>query len=272
MSSAADPVSPSLRPSLSPRRLHPALRDMADLVPACGLPAAPSSFQDVHAALSGAPLTEMAPETPGDRAAALGFALGWIAHGARGLVVWAGSDAFFGETGLPCGAGLAQFGIDPARLILARTKTLQDSLWATEQALTAPLTQVVCAIAPGARAPSLAATRRLLLLAQRNEAQALLLRFEPLSPSAAWARWRIAAAPSVAAARELGPPRFHVRLERVRGAGAGQSWRLEWSLHDRSFRDAERVPLTRPGSRPLDGAVAAPALDRPAEARRRRAG
>jgi protein ImuA len=121
---------------------------------------------------------------------------------------------------------------------------------------------VICTIAPSAKALSLTATRRLLLAAEKHATRCVLLRLDNAGASAAWMRWRIAAAPSRGEARELGPPAFTALLERNRAGPSGQSWRIEWNAHDRTFNAAEAA---------LDGAVADAPVDRPVEARRRRA-
>ncbi len=223
----------------------------------------------MQARAAATPLIEVIPASPGDRGAALGFALGWIAGHNAGLMVWAAADLCLGENGAPHARGLAQFGLDPDRLVLAQTKTASEALWAAEQALSTPCATVLCVTPPGSKPPSLTATRRLLLLAEKNDARCVMLRFDVLAPSAAWSRWRVTAAPSVGAARELGPPRFAVDLERTRAGGAGQSWLLEWNVHDHAFTDAGRVSRKR--DRPLDGDLAAKAVDRSAATQWRRA-
>ena len=98
------------------------------------------------------PLTEVVPDAPGDHAAALGFALAWMSLEAAdriGPIYWAERDFGFQENGLPHADGLLQFGLALDRLLVVRTESQTDALWATEQALTAPGATVLCAIAPG---------------------------------------------------------------------------------------------------------------------------
>jgi protein ImuA len=233
------------------------------------------SFDAARAAGLAAPLTEIVPAAPGDEAAALGFALAWALQGAcaetRGAepcVVWAAPEASFAEHGAPHAQGLGQFGLAPSRLLLARTHSQIDALWAAEQALALPQAFVICTIAPAARALGLTATRRLLLLAEKSRARCVLLRLDQAGASAAWMRWRIAAAPSRAAAREIGAPAFSAHLVRNRAGPSGALWRLEWNAHEHAFRTLASAGA---GSA-LDGALVGAAGDREIDTGRRRAG
>lgn len=220
-------------------------------------------FARLHAAVACAPLTEIIPAAPGDGGATLGFALAWAQSGAQdGLICWAAPEQGLAEDGAPHAEGLAQFALEIDRLLLVRARTQSDALWACEQALTLPKATVVCTTAPSAKPLSLTTTRRLLLAAEKHATRCVLLRLDTAGASAAWTRWRIAAAPSRGHARELGPPAFIAFLERNRAGPAGQSWRIEWNAHDRTFHAAEAA---------LDGAVADASANRQVEARRRRA-
>jgi protein ImuA len=183
------------------------------------------------------PLHELGPAEPGAELAAAGFALSLAASwsGAAG-VIWAAEEGVFAETGAPYPVGLAQFSLDPARLIVVRAGKRDEALWAAEQGLSASGAIVICALAPRGKPLELKATRCLLLFAERNRSRCILLR--PLDEaSAAWTRWRVAPAPSRAAARELGPPAFRVELVRSRGGPAGARFTLEWNAHARRFDD-----------------------------------
>lgn len=219
------------------------------------------TFAQVRAATACAPLTEIIPSTHGDKAAALGFALAW-AHSVSqtGLICWAAPEKDLAEDGAPYAAGLAQFALALDRLLLMRTRTQSDALWASEQALTLPQATVLCIIAPCPKGLGLTATRRLLLAAEKHATRCVLLRMDDAGASAAWTRWRIAATSSRGAGRELGPPAFTALLERNRAGPTGQSWRIEWNAHDRTFHASEAA---------LDGALADAPADRSVEARRR---
>ena len=225
------------------------------------------TFDETRAVSADAPLTEIAPAAPGDEAPALGFALAWAQGASKdGLLFWAAPAASFAENGAPHAEGLAQFGVPLDRLLLTRAKTQVDALWAVEQALAIPNACVICTIAPAAKPLSLTATRRLLLLAEKNRARCILLRLDSMGASAAWTRWRISSAPSLGIAREIGAPAFRAHLVRNRAGQAGASWHLEWNAHEHAFIAAERAQ-----KHTVDGAVAAPSADRAADARWRRA-
>ncbi|MET0545872.1 MAG: hypothetical protein ABWZ40_06150 [Caulobacterales bacterium] len=254
-------------------------------------PASASSqdFKSCYVSASAAPLVEMCPSGFGDGAAALGFALAWMKASAQdGLLVWTAPDHIFSEHGAPNAEGLAQFGIDPKALVLVRAPNQIQALWAAEQALTLPCAQVLCVIAANPKSLSLAASRRLLLTAEKSGARCVLLRFDALAPSAARSRWRVSAAasdnpfdPQTFGSRELGPPAFDVRLERNRASPAGQSWRVDWNAHEHVFREraiesANAAPANSNERKSNRAALAVPAsatiVDGPGAAQRRRAG
>ncbi|ANP44876.1 hypothetical protein ATE48_02515 [Candidatus Viadribacter manganicus] len=190
-------------------------------------------------AMAGQPLHEIGPAGAGFEAAALGFTLALAASWAGPAgVFWAGEDAAFAEEGAPYPVGLAQYGLALDRLIVARAKKREDALWAAEQALAATGAIVICALGGQGKPLDLKASRRLLLFAERHRSRCLLL-MPASGPSAAWTRWRIAAAESNAAADELGPPAFRAELTRNRSGQAGSAFTLDWNAHERSF--VERV-------------------------------
>ena len=204
------------------------------------------------AAMAGQPLHELCPAGPGAEATALGFSLGLAASWAgQAGVIWAGEDGVFAEDGAPYPPGLAQFGLDPSRLILIRAPKREECLWAAEQALAAPGAVVICALAGRGKPLDLKATRRLLLFAERNHSRCLLVR--PLAEaSAAWTRWRVAPAPSNAEDRELGPPVYALELMRNRAGPAGARFTIEWNAHARRFDDLARDRSAAPKNRPAD--------------------
>jgi protein ImuA len=204
--------------------------------------------------MAGQALHELCPAGPGAEPAALGFALGLAAGWAEGAsVFWAGEEGVFAEGGAPYPPGLAQFGLDPAKLIVVRTAKRDETLWAAEQGLAASGAVVICALAARGRALDLKATRRLLLFAERNHARCLLVR--PLAEaSAAWTRWRVAPAPSAAEDRELGAPAYALDLVRSRAGPAGARFIVDWNANDRSFAERD-VALDRSAAsehRPAD--------------------
>jgi protein ImuA len=206
------------------------------------------------------PLVEVLPARPGDAAAALGFALAWAERACPvGLIVWAMPDMVMAEEGAPYAEGIAQYGLSLDRLLIVRTKTQGEALWAAEQALKLPHALALVTIAPSRKTLSLTVTRRLLLLAEKHGARCVLLHLGAVSASAAWLRWRIGAAPSCGGEnRELGMPAFTAELVRNRAGPAGFTTILHWNAHARVFAA-------------LDGALAAAPADRSAEARRQSA-
>jgi len=220
------------------------------------------AFQDAAAR----PVTEIVPATAGDEVTAFGFALAWCGAGVRDetVLIFATDDAH-AEYGAPYPPGLCQFGLDAARLLHVRTHALKDGLWACEQALTLPRMRVLCIVPQNGRM-TLTATRRLHLAAEKSGASCVLLRFDPLSPSAAWTRWRVRAAPSHGGAAELGMPRFIATLVRRRNAPSGQSWLLEWNAHEHAFTEPQQISSA--AGHALAGPVAAAASYGPAEAQR----
>ncbi len=199
-------------------------------------------FHAAHSAAAHSPLIEIAPAESSDAPAALGFALAWLQAGALaqdGVLLWAAPEHSFAEHGAPYAEGLAQFGIDPRKLVLVRTQNQLDALWVSEQALSLPCAHVLCTIAHSAKSLSLTASRRLLLQAEKSGARCVLLRFDPLTPSAARSRWRVKAAPSdhAVGTREIGAPSFHVLLDRNRAGFATQSWRMDWNAHEHRFQE-----------------------------------
>jgi protein ImuA len=149
------------------------------------------------------------------------------------------------------GPGLAGFGLDPRRVILAAAHGDGEALWAMEAGLR-------CAGLAGAVGEvanlDLSASRRLQLAAEAGGVTGLVLRRQRgaqrprLEPSAAVSRWRIAAAPALRAPSGASlPARWRVELTRARGGVPG-AWMVEW-------RDATG-----------DLAVAAPVRNRPAAA------
>jgi protein ImuA len=166
-----------------------------------------------------------------DGAATAGFAAGIAGRLEGGIVLWAlrRGDLY--------GPGLAEHGLDPARIVLVRGARDDDLLWALEEGLRAanPPGGIAAVIGEIGRLPMVAG-RRLQLAAERSGITALLLRrwhssaeaeAERDRPSAATTRWRIAAIPSVADGEPgIGTPRWRVELLRCRG-GKTATWNLE---------------------------------------------
>ncbi|MCC6472008.1 MAG: hypothetical protein IT563_27090 [Alphaproteobacteria bacterium] len=156
--------------------------------------------------------------------AGTGFAAALLARiaGAQGRVLWCGPA--------PYGPGLAAFGLDPDRVIFARTAPDAETLWAIEEGLRCPS---LAAVLGEVGVLDLTAGRRLQLAAERWGVTALALRRHRrpdhrlgaprLEPSAATTRWRVAPMPGAA-----DRARWNVELLRCRG-GTPRDFVLEWS-------------------------------------------
>jgi protein ImuA len=142
------------------------------------------------------------------------------------------------QTGLPYGPGLAGFGIDPARLIVARLATPVELLWAIEEAVACQAIAVVIAdIGSHPKALDFTASRRLSLRAGQSGASVMLLRYGgEREASAARLRWRIDPVLSQPPPFDRDAPggaRWRVTLEKGRlGNGLGEAgaelW-LDWT-------------------------------------------
>jgi protein ImuA len=180
-----------------------------------------------------------------DAGAATGFAAALAARS----VLWCEGRRTLDAGGL-YPPGLARFGLDPGRLILARPKNDAEALWAIEEGLRCrDLALVVGEVA--ALAPT--ASRRLQLAAAAAATPALLLRRDE-GASAALTRWRIAALPREGRAGATARPddplalRWRVELVRCRG-GAPFSCQMEW--RDETGGIAVAAPVgDRPDSPP----------------------
>ena len=220
-------------------------------------------------------LHEIVAASPGDAAAASGFALALAArfaaaqgHGAP--VVWILEDHARMETGAPYAPGLASHGIDPARLVVVETASGQDSLWAMEEALKCRAVAAVVAEVWRLKSYDLAASRRLVLTAQKSGTPGLMVpagaagNARHLS-SAARTRFEVRAMPGQHAASAggrtplPGPAAWELRIARIRAGPYGggfaldqnRFWPVLWDHEEAYFRDAFPLP------------VSAPARDRP---------
>lgn len=170
---------------------------------------------------------------------ALGFALGQ----ARGLLqekrpalIIVQLSRETQEIGLPYGAGLAFFGIDPEAVVLTRAETVIEFLWALEEAIScSAVAAVVADIAGHHKAFDFTASRRLTMRSQATGASVFLVRYgREREASAAKFRWRVMPTPSGAPpfdARAPGLPRFGVTLEKGRMTGfvAEQDLLFDWT-------------------------------------------
>jgi protein ImuA len=206
-------------------------------------------------------LHEIAPATPADGVAAMGFALALTARflnqrPASALVIGEGFAAE--ESGALYGPGLVAHGLALSRLVFVRAPEAALAFWAIEEALKCGAPGVVVGEIWSLKGYSLAASRRLLLAARKGKVPALLIlasaygQAERLS-SAAETRFEIAAAPSATIPATAGPDlpgpfACGARLVKARLAragpeapsqpfDAGRVIRLEWRSQDMTFKD-----------------------------------
>ncbi|WP_342360159.1 hypothetical protein [Terrarubrum flagellatum] len=198
-----------------------------------------------------------------DSAAATGFALGWARRAARERegrpIIWIAEEHSGWENGLPYGPGLAAHGLQPESLILVRTASLADALWALEEALHSSAPAAVIGEMTGfPRSYDLTASRRLLLAAQAGRNLGLLV-FAGVggsgedATSAAAARFLVKSERS-AAEPGGGPGRAAWRIEvKKNRAGRTGEFSVEWNHDDRIFADPAAVlrdRLPHPAYRP----------------------
>ncbi|MBM3534182.1 MAG: hypothetical protein FJX60_14235 [Alphaproteobacteria bacterium] len=183
---------------------------------------------DGHLPFRGLPLKRLhAVVAAGEReaGAATGFLLSLairVMQAEPGPVLWCGRHP---ELYAPA---LADYGLDPGRLILVRARSEVDRLWAFEEGLRTK--GLAVAVAELEKPLDLAGSRRLQLAAERGTTGfALRLDGGDAAASAVETRWRIASASSVAPAEDahgVGNPRWQVTLERCRGGRPGH-WLME---------------------------------------------
>ena len=194
-------------------------------------------------------LHELAPFAPFHSGASLGFAVALATLvPAGGPVVWVQQDFAGLETGTLYGMGCDLFGLASARLLVVRTATPRDTLWAMEEALkTNGIAAVIGELAGEGQAADLTATRRLSLAAQQGGRLCLLLRQIALSqPSAAATRWVVAAVPGAAdGLGGLGRTALRLSLTKNRRGPCG-SWVLQWDHHAKRFLPALSVAVAAP--------------------------
>ena len=194
-------------------------------------------------------LHELAPLAPFHSGAGSGFALALATLVPRdGPVVWVQQDFAALETGTLYGLGCDLFGLASSRLLVVRTATPRDTLWAMEEAVkTRGMAAVIGELAQEGQAADLTATRRLSLAAQQGRGLCLLLRQREISqPSAAATRWVVAATPGAAdGLGGLGCTAFRLSLTKNRRGPCG-SWVLQWDHHAKRFLPALPLAVAAP--------------------------
>lgn len=218
----------------------------------------PTGHAGVDRALGGtlprAALHELFAMEPGDAGSGTGFAA-VLARLLGGETLWLREDRADRASGRLHAPGLAEIGLDPARLTLGVLPDAAAVLRAAADAMRCPGLGAAVIELWGDPAPlDLTASRRLALAAEASGVTALLLRVSATAaPSSARTRWRVAAAPSAPlAANAPGHCAWEIELLRQRGRPAGGSWRVEWDPARAELRDR-----TEHAGTTISGAVAA---------------
>ena len=186
-----------------------------------------------------------------DRAALAGAALMLAMRMGQGPLLWLRQDGAVKAGGALYGPGLAELGLDPARLIEVVAPDEAALLRAAGDAVRCPqLGALLVEPWKAARRLDLTASRRLAVAAEKSGVTVLILRAgaEP-GPSAAYSRWRVrslGSAPLEAGAP--GHPAIEMELLRHRGGLEGLHAWLEWNRDEHVFRHLFReAPLSGAG-------------------------
>lgn len=221
-----------------------------------------------EAGLPRAALHELHVADKSDRISAAAMAL-LLAQRCRSLdpdskpILWISESGEARRQGRLYPPGLAELGVDPSGIIHVDAPDSISALRAAADGVRSSAMGAVIVELAGKkpRGLDLTATRRLSLSAQKSGVLSLLLRSgsdadNPL-PTAAFSRWQVAGAPSVAlAANAPGHPAFAITLLRHRSGLYGLSARLEWSRDDQVFREQQDEQSTPyPGAVPALSAV-----------------
>lgn len=173
-----------------------------------------------------------------DASSATGF-VAMLAMLFGGGIVWLREEGNQQRHGLNV-LGLAEIGLDPAKLILGLPPDPLALLCAAADVARCPGVGVaVVEVWRDPRVLDLTATRRLALAAETSGVTVLLLRIAGVpAPSAAQTRWVVQSASSQPLeANAPGRPAFDIALVRQRGRPAGLDWRVEWDRDRAVFID-----------------------------------
>ena len=188
-----------------------------------------------------------------DIGAATGFLAGLLAgcmQQRQGRIVWICDPACRLDGGQLFPAGLAMFGLDPARLVVVQPVDLKAALWASDEAAKCQeLAGVVFQVKGNPRNFDMTATRRLMLKAQQNgQFIAILRQGGEEEANAAATRWHVRAQPSTVdpdIQRGIGLLRLNLVLERNRHGQTGH-WTIAWNQKTHGFEHAPTNYVDRP--------------------------
>lgn len=185
---------------------------------------------------------EVFADTLVETGAALGFALAQARRHLQPcrpglLILQLKADAQ--ELGFPYAPGLRGFGLEAEAVVLIRTDTVAELLWAAEEAIACrAVGAVVADLAHTHKTLDFTASRRLALRTAAAQSTMFLVRYaRGREASAARFRWRIAAQPSRPPPFDQqapGRPRWEVTLEkgslgRGRGRAEGKTFLVDWT-------------------------------------------
>ncbi len=259
------PVNPSAVPPATPAKPSVLRARLARILAASGtrttaVDGAPSHFtfgvDRIDAALRGnagadglprAALHELHAANKEDRTSAAAMAL-LLAQRCRDErpILWISESGEARRQGRLYPPGLAELGIDPDSIIHVDAPDSIAALRAAANGVRSSTMGAVIIELAGKKPKGLdlTATRRLSLSAQKSGVLSLCLRSgsdpeNPL-PTAAFSRWQVAAAPSIALeANAPGHSAFDISLLRHRSGLYGLSARLEWNRDQQVFREQQ---------------------------------
>lgn len=182
-----------------------------------------------------------------DGPSAAGFAA-MLAVRFGGDLIWLRQDRAEKHSGRLYAHGLADLGLDPAKVIMVLVdEPLQLLRAAADTIACAGSCTVIVELWQNPRALDLTASRRLAMAAADAGVALLMLRIDAESqPSAAWTRWRIAAAPSVPLEADApGLPALTLELTRHRQGSQNRRWDVVWDGHDKRLMSREEEVARR---------------------------
>ncbi len=204
---------------------------------------------------------EVWAQTPDTMTPATAFALLGCATGNDLPILWVTSRRLCLEHGLPYGPGLIGLGIDPARIILVRTRTRTEALWAIEEGLKV---STLAAVIGEVEDIDLTESRRLSLATREHMTRCVvILRSERAPSSASFSRYQVSSCqsePPGLAPYAPGQPYVEVALVKHRGGERPYIKKMEWSDAPDRFpvvapladRTPHESPIRTPDFRPAD--------------------
>lgn len=191
-----------------------------------------------------------------DHAAVTAFALA-SAKDTKKPILWVASTTIFREQGLPYAPGLMNMGLKPETLVLIRTATGKDALWALEEGIKADAFSMVVGELEDI---SLKNSQRLSIALQEHNTKGILLMRSTQEPqSAAYSRRRITPEPSAQhpiLSNAVNESQVKVQALKHRAGIKPHTFSMEWNhethrfdlvspLGDRSVAEAATPPRSR---------------------------